>query len=163
MDLKLDNLLLGEDYNLKITDFDSIQTEFDEHYSAAGTMDYRAPEVINKRIYNPMASDIYSAGIVLFQLKYHFFPYTEGMPVKGHDLHDILLNKPEQFWDTLSCITKACEGCDKSFQELFLSMVNKDPTRRATMEQIKNSEWYKGPIFSKKEMDFVMKHLLGKK
>jgi Protein kinase domain. len=160
LDLKLDNLLLAEDYTLKITDFDSCQSEFEERIYGAGTIDYRAPEVINRRIYNPKAADIYSAGIILFSLKFHFFPYMEGNPIKGYDMHDILMNRQESFWDILISINRDCVNCDEEFKNLFLSMVNSDPSKRPSTDMIKQNKWYQGPIFSKKELNFIMKHLI---
>jgi len=48
MDLKLENLVLGDDFKLKIIDFDlaiSLTDEKNDQYGGAGTKNYRAPEV----------------------------------------------------------------------------------------------------------------------
>jgi len=50
MDLKLENILMGKDYQLKLTDFETCYFKNDEDESlkghGKGTADYRAPEVI---------------------------------------------------------------------------------------------------------------------
>ena len=47
LDIKPENLLIGDDYNLKITDFDSCYMKNDHLANRKGTKNYRAPEVIS--------------------------------------------------------------------------------------------------------------------
>ena len=81
MDLKLDNLLLGEDFMLKISDFDhAVYTSaLDEKSLGEGVSGFRAPETASpiKKFRNPKAIDIYALGIILFVFKFGFMPYSE--------------------------------------------------------------------------------------
>jgi len=67
MDIKPENLLIGEDCNLKIIDFDfSMKTE-EGVCLGKGSKNFRAPEVKKgKSLKNPTAADVYSAAVVLF-------------------------------------------------------------------------------------------------
>mmetsp|Transcript_23527 Transcript_23527/g.20433 ORF Transcript_23527/g.20433 Transcript_23527/m.20433 type:complete len:95 (-) Transcript_23527:1588-1872(-) len=91
MDLKLENLLLGNDFKLKIIDFDACRFSQDEELLGRGTKNYRAPEVITEECSSYMKADIYSAGIILFALKTGCLPYYEEDPVNGVNLYEVLL------------------------------------------------------------------------
>mmetsp|Transcript_12537 Transcript_12537/g.10764 ORF Transcript_12537/g.10764 Transcript_12537/m.10764 type:complete len:206 (-) Transcript_12537:378-995(-) len=70
LDLKLENILVGKDYQLKIIDFDLCGVIGQKENFGKGTMNYRAPEVA-KGFYNDFVkADIYSMAIVLFFLKF---------------------------------------------------------------------------------------------
>ena len=66
LDLKLENLMLGSQFTLKIIDFDQTQCLSEKEIKSAGTEGYRAPEVISGRCQNFKAADIYSAGVILY-------------------------------------------------------------------------------------------------
>lgn len=77
LDLKPENLLLGQDFELKITDFDMSYQTGDICTVGKGTPYYRAPEVAKRKCKKPKAADIYSIGIILFILKFGQLPYDE--------------------------------------------------------------------------------------
>ena len=49
MDLKTDNLLVGKDYKLKISDFDASYFQGDEFMAGRGTRNFRSPEVLAEK------------------------------------------------------------------------------------------------------------------
>lgn len=77
MDLKLSNLLIGESFTLKIIDFDSAYYKDDILVLGKGSPNYRPPELKNIRTRDPWATDIYSAGIILFNLMTASLPFLE--------------------------------------------------------------------------------------
>lgn len=156
MDLKLENLLLGKGFNLKIADFDCCYFEDDQQITTRGTTNFRAPEVKSKRCKNPKAADIYSAGIILFALKGGVLPYIEDTVIKGHNLFELLKTDDPTFWDAHNQCRDHPIEYDKSFRKLFTSMVKYDPEQRISLDEIKKSEWYQGPVYSQKELVFVM-------
>ena len=155
-DIKPENLLLGENFKLKICDFDLSYLKGDPIIQGKGTEHYRAPEVRDGCCKYPLAADIYSAGIILFILQAGYIPYLENKPVKGFDLYEILLERPERFWDSLDQVREKPQEFSADFRTLFLEMVRKDPTKRATLESIKGSEWYNKPIYNKDELTRLM-------
>lgn len=77
-DLKPDNILIGEDNRLRISDFglarrSQMPVSSENHHNidyftqGVGTTYYRAPEVKHKRIYDKRA-DLYSMGMILFEM-----------------------------------------------------------------------------------------------
>ena len=82
LDLKLENLLIGKDYQLKIADFDMSYMVGDDKVITKGTKYYRAPELRSGKCRNGVAADVYSAGIILFALKTGgVIPYFEDSPL----------------------------------------------------------------------------------
>lgn len=70
LDLKLENLMLGSKYELKLIDFDLSYGPKCKEFRGWGTADYRAPELINEFNLNALSKcDIYSAGIILFVMR----------------------------------------------------------------------------------------------
>ena len=160
MDLKLENLLLGKDYKLKITDFDLSYMKSDILVPGVGTKHYRAPELKSKTCKNTEKADIYSAGIILFALYTGSLPYLEDEKVEEQDLYDTLLNWPQSYWNALRRVNKNWKITDPDFKELFLSMVKKDPNQRASLSEIKSSRWYNGPTYSDSELRSILDNIL---
>jgi serine/threonine protein kinase len=158
LDIKPENLLLAENFQLKITDFDSSVINDETNILPMGTLYYRAPELIDMTCQNPKAADIYSAGIVLFLfLSGGVLPHVEHKLFEGLDLLDLLENHNEIFWE------KHCEKQKRpssffnpEFRSLFNSMTKANPKERATLAEIKNSEWYNGPIYNEEDVIGLM-------
>jgi serine/threonine protein kinase len=76
-DIKPHNLLINEDNELKVSDF-GLSTLLDNDKltdTVCGSPIYMAPEVIKSNIYG-VKSDLWSIGIILYQLIYLKHPYT---------------------------------------------------------------------------------------
>ena len=157
LDLKLENLLLGEGYLLKIADFDACQFINKGGSSPRkGTMNFRAPEVKSGRVLYPTSADVYSAGVILFALKSGMLPYREDKTINNYDMYKLLQSDVNAFWDAHNDCRDQPVEYDKNFKKLFFSMVRADPEKRITIEEIKKSEWYNGPVYTQKELIYVM-------
>jgi serine/threonine protein kinase len=159
MDLKLSNVLLGLDYDLKISDFDSAYTNEDLMIIGKGTKNFRAPELLLRDCNNPKAADMYSCGVPLFTMLTGKLPYCESSLMGGYDLYELLISKKNAFWEA-QCKIQGKNGFDEDFKELFESLVCTEPTKRATIDQVKESKWYKGPAYSKQELREIMKFIV---
>ena len=155
LDLKPENLLLGENFQLKIADFDLCHSSNDDKILTHGTRFYRAPELANQNCSNPSSADIFSAGIFLFNLKTGgFLPQFEDTFSGEINLFDAMQMQPELFWEwhakTQEMDTSEC--FDKNFRDLFLWTTKLNPEERPTIQQIKETEWYNGPIYEQEEL-----------
>jgi len=162
LDIKLENLLLGEDFNLKIADFDLSAYGRDQEIFAKGTEFYRAPEMINGTCKNRQAADIYSAGIILFVFNSGgVVPHTENRLYKGIDLVGLLDQKSPEFW-RVHCQIQNKQASDFSieFRELIHGMMRPNPEERLTIHEIKNSRWYNGPIYTEERLKEKIKEFM---
>jgi serine/threonine protein kinase len=156
LDLKPENLLLGENFRLKISDFDSAFLKRDPFAIGKGTKNYRAPEIQNQSVFDHQAADIYSAGIILFVFKTGYFPYLEKTAIQGQEFEDLLRKEDPLFWRLHEEVHEKPTKFDASFKELFMSMVKEDVVERATITEIKTSSWYCGPIYTSEETQNIL-------
>lgn len=76
-DLKLENILIDDNKNIKIIDFGfSVSVAPDKTLNIfCGTPSYMAPEIVSKKNYKGHATDTWSLGILLFALLCGHFPF----------------------------------------------------------------------------------------
>jgi len=99
LDLKLENLMLGADFQLRIIDFDQSQPISDPFVTSMGTMNYRAPEIKRERCLDSCAADIYSAGIILFAFISQEFPFIEQKcNEKSFMTYESFIENNKEFW-----------------------------------------------------------------
>lgn len=163
LDIKLENLLLGNDFQMKITDFDQSQEIGDSCLKARGSAFYRAPEILENNCTNFSAADIYSAGIVLFTMKAGEFPFFERDD--GKVIHyDLFISDNKLFWENKVSSRKNKNCFSEDFKELINGMLAADPDRRYKIRDIKSSNWYNGPILDdqelKEEMEKVWERIM---
>lgn len=78
-DIKLENILVDNEMNLKLADFGfATDKSIDKLQSYRGTQSYMAPEIRQGKVYNGKETDIFSMGVVLFTLIVGFFPFSEA-------------------------------------------------------------------------------------
>lgn len=82
-DIKPDNVLINGDHRVKLADFGLVRTASASTHSTdqiVGTVAYLSPEQVDGTDITP-ASDVYSAGIVLFELLTGTTPFTGDTPL----------------------------------------------------------------------------------
>jgi len=154
LDLKLENLLLDENFQLKIADFDSSYMPGDQKVQSKGSVHYRAPEIIQENCKNPRAADVYSLGILLFLLKTNGkLPFDEKGFCQGVDMRRLLRANKILFWK------KQCEILDEKasfftfdFRKLFERLTEVDPENRPDLAEIKESVWFSKYTYSEEEL-----------
>ena len=68
-DLKLENILLDQNYNPIISNFAlATNNNVNALNDFVGTLTYSSPQIINHQIYNGFKTDIFSLGVILFNL-----------------------------------------------------------------------------------------------
>jgi len=159
LDLKLENLLMGKDFLLKIIDFDQSQIKGEEKLISGGTSSYRAPEIKDKCCQDMFAADIYSAGIILFAFKTGQFPFVEIEKERQAKMlyYDLFLENNEEFWELKAQkMGKKSDFFSDDFKALLRGMLDSEPAKRMTIQDIKNSEWYNKPVLSPEGLKFHM-------
>jgi len=159
LDLKLDNLMLGADFQLKIIDFDNSQLLTDKRICANGTKDYRAPEIISKTCRNFTAADIFSMGMILYAFKTGEFPFLEEETEKRGGLKNFALfkNDKELFWKSKKEKFGSSVEFNEDFIELINGMLEFEPEKRWTLNEIKGSNWYKNTSLDVSQLTDIMK------
>jgi len=78
-DLKLENVLIDKDRNIKLTDF-NLAYEFkdgEQNNLRCGSLEYAAPEIILGKVHYPCPSDVWALGVILYILQYGEFPFQQ--------------------------------------------------------------------------------------
>ena len=98
-DLKLENILVDTDLNLKIADFGYASFQkIDNLTSYRGTFTYMAPEIKEGKSYSGQKIDIFSAGVILFILIKGIFPFKEAR--KEEFFYNLLATeKYNEYWE----------------------------------------------------------------
>ncbi|XP_062916525.1 ribosomal protein S6 kinase alpha-6 isoform X1 [Mobula hypostoma] len=118
-DLKPENILLDEGGHIKLTDFGLSKESVDQEkkaYSFCGTVEYMAPEVVNRRGHTQSA-DWWSFGVLMFEM------LTGTLPFQGKDRND-----------TMNMILKAKLGMPQFLspeaQSLLRTLFKRNPGNR---------------------------------
>nr|QSH71655.1 CBL-interacting protein kinase [Hedychium coronarium] len=134
-DLKPENLLLDTNGVLKISDFElsALPQQVRENgflYTACGTPNYVAPEVVKDKGYDGAKADIWSCGVILFILMAGYLPF------EGSNLMSLYKK-----------IFKADFSCPNWFstsaKKLIKRILDPNPQSRNTISQIIENEWFK--------------------
>ena len=139
-DIKPGNILITDNNILKICDFDfAKRIKNDEPLIAlVGTKGYFAPEVYQKGKYDGKKNDIWSCGVVLYNMLTNSFPYDP----------DTYHSKKKLTFQWYSTYIK-----DENALDLLNKIFKFDPKDRITIEEIKKHDFYK-----KGEEIFKQKH-----
>lgn len=138
-DIKCENILLTKTYTVKYGDFGFARfcvnpktnaRELSETY--CGSAAYAAPEVLKGRPYNPMMSDVWSLGIVLYIMICGIMPFDDGDHTK------LLRCQLEKRWswhpDKKGKLTV-------SLRRVVKAMLEPDLTMRAPLRRLMQSDW----------------------
>ena len=132
-DIKLDNILIDLDNNVKICDFgvSKIIKKGDILFDQCGTPTYIAPEILKNKGYDGFPVDIWSAGVVLYAM------LNGNVPFKGGDLNELhkLIIEGEY---------KPIKHISKEAAHLLKCLLEVDPTKRIKSDDILFHPWLLG-------------------
>ena len=130
-DLKPENLLITNNGTIKIVDFGLSNTYFTEKYltTACGSPCYAAPEMIKGKKYLGLGVDIWSSGVVLYAMLCGSLPFED---IDNERLYRKITEGKFVTPDFLSNIAN----------DFLHRILNVDPIKRYTIEQIKNHPWF---------------------
>jgi len=88
-------------------------------------------------------------------------PHLEGQEYQGVNLFELLNENPEMFWlKHCEFHREKAELFTEEFRELFIGMTKKNPKERLTVQEIKESRWYNGEIYSDDELVDIMEEMM---
>ena len=135
-DLKLENILVDAQLNLKIADFGfASYKSIDTLQSYRGTMTYMAPEIKEGKPYNGRQVDVFSLGVILFIIVQGIFPFKEAR--KEEYFYSLILSGR---LDTYFAKVNG-NNLSASFKDLILRIFSYDGSQRPTTEQIRAHPW----------------------
>ena len=144
-DIKPENILVGNDFGLKLIDFGFAQ-KFNKKNNiinnTEGSDTYSAPELRKGHItgYDGVKSDIFSLGVLLFVITVGRFPFNlSGYSDKKYRL--IMTKNFEQFWKNFDNY-----NLSEEFKELINHLICYDPCQRYSIDEIFEHPWIKNKV-----------------
>ncbi|CAL9758795.1 unnamed protein product [Musa acuminata subsp. burmannicoides] len=131
-DLKPENLLLDSKGNLKVSDFglSVLRKPGDLLSTACGSPSYVAPEVIIHKSYDGAAADLWSCGVIIFELLAGHLPFEDRS----------LMN----LYRKISRAEYTCpDWFSDSQKQLISRILDPSPLKRATLSEIIGHEWFR--------------------
>ncbi|KAM6300553.1 SNF-related serine/threonine-protein kinase-like [Aegotheles albertisi] len=133
-DLKPENVVFFQEQGLvKLTDFG-----FSNHFqpgkmltTSCGSLAYSAPEILLGEEYDAPAVDIWSLGVILYMLVCGHPPFQEA-------------NDSETLTMIMDCRYTVPPHVSAQCADLISRMLQRDPTHRASLEQIEGHAWLQG-------------------
>ena len=131
LDIKLDNILINKNLEIKLIDFGfgiydpkkTLNTFF------GGTPNYMSPEIVLKRPYISIFSDIWSLGVLVFKLFCNEYPF-KGLTEK--DLYNCIKKGKYR----IKCYV------NYDIKKIINSMLVLDANKRASCEQLLKNPWF---------------------
>ena len=136
-DIKLENLFLGYDLQLKLGDF-GFSTYNNNKFlnDFRGTQEYMAPEIFDNISFNGFYSDMWACGIILFIFFVGNFPFQK--PNISDSRYKLFIKNNKLFWKLV----------DKNIlipntvKILIKGLLNINPKKRYNIDNIKNNLWF---------------------
>ncbi|XP_040181655.1 serine/threonine-protein kinase BRSK2-like isoform X5 [Rana temporaria] len=130
-DLKPENLLLDEKNNIRIADFGmaSLQVGDSLLETSCGSPHYACPEVIKGEKYDGRRADVWSCGVILFAL------LVGALPFDDDNLRQLLEKVKRGVFHMPHFIPPDC-------QNLLRGMIEVEPEKRLSLDQIQKHSWY---------------------
>eukprot|EP00331_Platyophrya_macrostoma_P004392 CAMPEP_0176425456 /NCGR_PEP_ID=MMETSP0127-20121128/11398_1 /TAXON_ID=938130 /ORGANISM="Platyophrya macrostoma, Strain WH" /LENGTH=337 /DNA_ID=CAMNT_0017806617 /DNA_START=31 /DNA_END=1044 /DNA_ORIENTATION=+ len=151
-DLKTENFLLNDDFELVLTDFghsvrhsDFLGPKLFGDYNAITSPGICPPEYYNGPGYRATEMDVFALGKMLLILVTGFNPFKNA---KGTDSNFSLILKGEwnKFWLIIQGWIKKkwvkAEELTPEFKKLVESLLNPNPQLRPSIQQIRESSWF---------------------
>ena len=175
-DIKLENILIDLNNNIKICDFGIgrvLSSPDQPLFDQCGTPMYIAPEILlcsKEKGYKGFPVDIWSSGVVLYILLSGTLPFafknTSSSLSENNEsnLSEDNNNNTELQYSIINKEPKQIENISKEAEDLLKKILKKNPEKRITCEEILNHPWMKGisdsnkyHLFTKAEINILSK------
>ncbi|KAB0799084.1 hypothetical protein PPYR_06964 [Photinus pyralis] len=137
-DLKCENALITNNYNLKLADFGFARYIVDcngknipsETY--CGSLSYAAPEILRGMPYHPKIADLWSLGVILYIM------LNKAMPFDDTNIKRLYEQQSNKRWRFRA---KFVDVLSDQVKKLAAHLLEPDIAKRWRVEQILNSDW----------------------
>lgn len=135
-DLKLENILVDENMDLKVADFGfACYKNINSLNSYRGTMTYMAPEIKEGKQYDGTQVDVFSMGVILFIIVQGIFPFKEAR-TEEYFYNLLCTGQIDKYWLKVNG-----QNLSPEFKDLILSMFSYDPSKRPSVAEIRAHPW----------------------
>ena len=143
-DLKMQNILVDDNFNPKICDFGFGAKIMGEDGSGRlnefiGTPNYAAPEIYLHRPYDGVKVDIFSMGVVLLNLVTCRMGFVQATRLDKY-YRCIMAKKYNMYWNLVSGIIG---NVSEDLKNLYIKMVTFTPEQRPSIDDIFQDPWMK--------------------
>ena len=157
-DIKLENLLIDRNLNLKLIDFAFSAHVDDLKAPIAGTESYMPPEAFLCKPTDGRKRDLFAIGTILFMMVRGAPPFNNAMD--DDPFYKVLKTNPSAFW-RYQQKTSADFNPSPSLKELIEGLLHPNPLLRWDVKRILSNSWYNEPVDEKRVMA-SMKNALAK-
>jgi serine/threonine protein kinase len=157
-DLKLENILVDDNMNLKVADFGfATFRSIHKLKSYRGTMTYMAPEIKEGKTYDGVAIDLFSTAVILFIIVQGIFPFKEAK--KDEYFYNLILKGDmDTYWKKTGG-----QSLSKEFKDLIIKMFSYDGKKRPTISEIRAHPWMQVSCDMKTTRHDILNELSEKK
>jgi len=134
-DLKVENVLLDKDNNVKLADF-NLATRFkpNELFThRCGSEEYTSPEIVTRKAYDPQKTDIWALGIILYAINVGHLPFYHKNGERIQSMYHRIAMVNYKFPSGVEV--------DKDAKNLIGTILKYTPQSRATLDQILSHPW----------------------
>ena len=156
-DIKLDNILLDENFSPKICDFGFSCVNTQNLTVNLGTSGYKPPEVSRSKPYDGCKVDIFCLGVSLIRLVIGTTAFGKATR-NDQKYHMIMQKKYKEYWEIVESQNNGIK-LSKTFKDLYINMILYNPQLRLTAKEVLEHPWFK----EIKEMDQTTKKNLENK
>ena len=131
LDLKLENLLLDDAYNLKIADFGCARVQMGQKMFQypCGSYAYGAPEVISGNEYDGKKADVWSMGVILYCMVMARLPFCD----KQHEIPD-MLSERSKVPPIQKPVTESCKN-------IVSRLLTYEKEKRPGIQEVMSHQW----------------------
>ncbi|CAD8113045.1 unnamed protein product [Paramecium sonneborni] len=151
-DIKLENILLDDNFNLRLCDF-GLGEEMDSNLvqKSLGTLGYLAPEFYSDGLISAQElgkADIYSLGICIFVLGFAHPPYKSNTTQCPY-WNLLQMGQWQQYWELIDKQNKF----NQDFYSFIEGMLDQDPSKRFTIQEVLQHQFLIGEWKEEFEME----------
>ncbi|CAG9312738.1 unnamed protein product [Blepharisma stoltei] len=158
-DIKLENLLLDSEFNLKLIDFGSSNYKnLKDLFSIRGTENYMPPEIRQNSRYDPEKVDVFEAGVLLFIMFVGVPPFNFA-DISDNFYRCLIGEETSKIFWRYHQKKRENKIFTTEFTNLIERMLAFNPGDRPSITDIKEDVWFNAEVPNKEEIVRMIAYL----